>query len=286
MPSRRPLLIAGIAGFSLVEAMIGGGMVGGGMLVGSQLINLTLKSTRGAQSSGDFTILNSTVNQLVSRKEICTNVLGNQAFDPASAAAQAVVFKDPSGNNADFISTNTNPFANNVKLTQITLKKVTGSSGQYLAQLDLVGEKVGTSVGGKILRSNNFVSIQVDEATKKITGCSGGGDYVAVNDGVARGLTLQSEPTLPEHAVTKKYVDAAGGGGGSCYETNDPAGCKNPFVEQARNTRYNCKYLYTWKDGGTTVDAAMAAAAAIGDSLTPCPDGYTQKTQVTFVCCK
>lgn len=266
-------ILSGRSGMSITQVMVGMGLSSVAILAFTQMMEFSVKSNRGMQASAEFTSLSMTVGQLLSIKEVCQKALSGQSFDPALTGPQDVVLKKTDGSGQDLISPSTNPYAPALKVQKITLTKSSGASGAYFAQLDLRASKEGKIIGGKELSSTFLMNLAVDDATKKITGCSGSGDYVQRTGGVAKDLMIEGAPTDPKHAVNleylKNYVDAAGGGGG-CFETSAPD-CGSGYVTQVTQKRHTC--YVTTAAGGITVAP---------DTLTPCLESSTMSTYWSY----
>lgn len=274
---------------SLTQVMMGMGIGSIAMLASMQMMDLNNRSNRSTQLSGEFTSLSASVNQLLMTKEVCAKVFSNQSFQDL-ATPQNITLKSPDGSGNDYISTAKNPISSGLKVTQLSLKKVSGTAPKYLAQLDLKAEKQGTLVGSRLLSTTAMVNLEVDPATNQIIGCSGGGDYVQrAGDTMNGPLTLAAAPSGPMQAATKAYVDAAGGGGGgSCFETS-AADCGTGYKTQVTQKRYNCaSYTYTYHEGSYG-RSETGTFGTFSDTLAPCPNiGATKAaTEVTTrICCK
>lgn len=279
----------GSSGMSLTQTLIGMGVGSVAMLAGMQFLEISVKSNRGVQLSGEFNALSATTQQLILNPNVCANVLSGQTFTDQNPE-QSVVLKNPAGGTpaADFISTAHNPYAPGLKVTSITLKKLSGASNKYFTQLDLKAQKQGQTIGGKELTTTMYLNIETD-AADKIVACSGGGDYVRRTGDTMAGPLIVPEPTASSHPATKSYVDnrvdAAGGGSGAgCYES--PSACRGSYQNMGTVRRYTC----TW--------GADPGIAAIGNSLSPCPNAgyntsYPGRTAVLHsayidlnICCK
>lgn len=276
------------SGFSLAQTMMGMGLASVAILGTMQFMELSIKGNRGTQLGIEFTTLSSMMTQVLMSPDVCYKAFEDQEFKDV-ATAQPVRLLKPDGTKQDFVSVTTNPYSPNLKIMGLTLKKISKNGQKYLAQLDVLGEKQGSIMGGRHLASTMYVNLETD-TNDKIIGCSGGGDYVKRSGDTMVGHLNVPSPVASSHPATKAYVDASsGGGGGTCFETT--GACGSGYTEASVQTRRDCLY-FAMNNGpgfatisGTLAPRCLSATYGCG-YLCSSSTLADQVAYTTRICCK